>query len=575
MALKRAADLSRNTDGLFNINQVEFIDALIDAYEASGRYAEAEKESLYAMRVEEAAYGRNSIKLLDRLDKLARWYEGARRYTSERNIYERALGILAKSAPENDLRRVGPLRGIARSFRLEAFYGVEGADTGATFNSGNAGAPVFADGTQQRRGESSLNGRARHHRRQSRPSNEQLRGEVLTDLGDWYLVSNSLRRAYDTYAEAWKAFASVSQHQAARSAAHPRLPAVDQLGGPLAARPGGSRGQGRGAAFQGGSRRPHRRGDLADHRRAREPSCRNSVASMKRSRYAPRIENGVAVPTDNVVFLERVLIKVTSPDSGDVIWEGGGETGAGGAGVGGAGGVAEGTGAVATTTGGSLIGTASIVISATAAAASGEPGSGCGLRRQRLRSQQRLRHVQRRELREEFRRRIAHGRIGGDPQLFFAVADLRRGTAAVTRERQRVDQLAIRRVDQDLVADGDRASTRRRFPSSWRTRTARCAARRSPCRPGSRRAASTVSKIFASVNSALKISSIDVPVRGTELRFVVDAGARFLVHVVAGFVGDHHADLGGRRHDERLGQIAFGPHGDRRAAAEHQRKRRE
>ena len=166
VALKRAADLSRNTDGLFNINQIEFIDALIDAYEASGRYPEAEKEALYAMRVEEAAYGRSSIKLLNRLDKLARWYESARRYTSERNVYERALGILARSAPENDLRRVPPLRGIARSFRLEAFYGVEGADTGATFNSGNAGAPVFSDGTQQRRGESSLNAALEHHRRQ-------------------------------------------------------------------------------------------------------------------------------------------------------------------------------------------------------------------------------------------------------------------------------------------------------------------------------------------------------------------------------------------------------------------------
>jgi hypothetical protein len=60
VALKRAADLSRNTEGLFNISQIEFIDPLIDAYAATGRYAEAEKEALYAMRVEEAAYGRNS-----------------------------------------------------------------------------------------------------------------------------------------------------------------------------------------------------------------------------------------------------------------------------------------------------------------------------------------------------------------------------------------------------------------------------------------------------------------------------------------------------------------------------------
>ena len=138
VALKRAADLSRNTDGLFNIGQVEFIDVLIDAYAATGRFAEAEKESQYAMRVEEAAYGRSSVKLLDRLDKLARWYEAERRYTTERSVYDRALNILTRAAPENDPRRIGPLRGIARSFRLEMFYGVEGADTGGSFNTAAA-----------------------------------------------------------------------------------------------------------------------------------------------------------------------------------------------------------------------------------------------------------------------------------------------------------------------------------------------------------------------------------------------------------------------------------------------------
>jgi hypothetical protein len=46
-----------------------------------------------------------------------------------------------------------------------------------------------------------------------------------------------------------------------------------------------------------------------------ENIVRNSAASMKRSRYAPRIENGVAVPTDNVIFVERVLIKASSPDT--------------------------------------------------------------------------------------------------------------------------------------------------------------------------------------------------------------------------------------------------------------------
>src|SRR6187399_728957 len=313
VALKRAADLSRNTDGLFNINQIEFIDALIDAYEASGRYPDAEKEALYAMRVEEAAYGRSSIKLLNRLDRLARWYESARRYTSERNVYERALGILAKSTPENDLRRVPPLRGIARSFRLESFYGVEGADTGTTFNAGNAGAPVFSDGTQQRRGESSLNA-ALSIIDANKPANEQLRGEVLVDLGDWFLISNSMRRAFDSYADAWKALASVSNTRMLESprilAYRPSISSVDrsQLDPAEAVI--------KTVKLQFKVDRDGRIDEVTSPTTdVPENIVRNSVASMKRSRYAPRIENGQAVPTDDVVFIERVLIKVTSPES--------------------------------------------------------------------------------------------------------------------------------------------------------------------------------------------------------------------------------------------------------------------
>jgi tetratricopeptide (TPR) repeat protein len=312
VALKRAADLSRNTDGLFNIGQVEFIDVLIDAYEATGRFAEAEKESLYAMRVEEAAYGRSSVKLLDRLDKLARWYENSQRYTTERSIYDRALAILTRNAPENDLRRVGPLRGIARSYRLELFYGVEGADTGGTFNS-TAGAPVFGEGTQQRRGETALT-TALAVIDSNAPTDHRLRGEVLADLGDWYLVTNALRRAYDSYAEAWKALAEVN---AINYLAAPRL---------LAYRPSISsleRSQLDPAEATLKAVEMHftveRDGKLEDMTSPTtdvpETVVKNSLTSMKRSRFAPRVENGAAVATRDVVFVERVLVRETSTPS--------------------------------------------------------------------------------------------------------------------------------------------------------------------------------------------------------------------------------------------------------------------
>jgi tetratricopeptide (TPR) repeat protein len=313
IALKRAADLSRNTDGLFNINQVEFIDALVEAYAATGRYAEAEKESLYAMRIEEAAYGRSSVKLINRLDKLAEWYEFERRYTSQRNVYDRALAILARGAPENDLRRVAPLRGIARAFRLETFYGIEGADTGGTFNGGASGAPVFNDGTQQRRGEAALTTALAIIDANS-PPDQKMRGEVLVDLGDWYLVTNSIRRAYDSYAEAWKA---LSAADATAMISVPRI---------LAYRPSISsvdRSQLDPAESVTKVVELHftvdrdGRVDAVTSPTTDVPDAivKNSMASMKRSRYAPRIENGAAAATTNVVFYEKVMIKVTSPDT--------------------------------------------------------------------------------------------------------------------------------------------------------------------------------------------------------------------------------------------------------------------
>lgn len=312
VALKRAADLSRNTDGLFNIGQVEFIDALIDAYGATGRWAEAEKEALYAKRVEEAAYGRSSIKLLDRYDKLARFYEADRRFTSERVVYEMSLNILQRNAPENDLRRVGPLRGLARSYRLEAFYGIEGADQGTTFNTGTNGANVFSDGSSSRRGETSL-ATALQVIDSNTPVNQELRGLVLTDLGDWYLSFGQSRRAYDTYADAWKSFAEAGSTKPLESPRlltyRPSISSVDRS----SLDPAEAVVKTVEMHF-----RVERDGRIENISSPTtdipEMIVKNSMASMKRSRFAPRIENGLAVPTDDVVFIERVLVRATSPE---------------------------------------------------------------------------------------------------------------------------------------------------------------------------------------------------------------------------------------------------------------------
>jgi len=146
------------------------------------------------------------------------------------------------------------------------------------------------------------------------PVDQNLRGEVLADLGDWYLVTNALRRAYDSYAEAWKAFEQVGN---AKALAAPRL---------LAYRPSISsveRSQldpAEAVARTVELRFTVDRDGRVD--KVTSPTTdvpdsilRNSMASMKRARYAPRVENGAAVFTEDVAFYERVLIKVASQDT--------------------------------------------------------------------------------------------------------------------------------------------------------------------------------------------------------------------------------------------------------------------
>ncbi|HEV7716303.1 MAG TPA: tetratricopeptide repeat protein, partial [Steroidobacteraceae bacterium] len=51
VALKRAIDLSRNLDGLFNVEQLQILEPLISSYIELDLKADAEKEQQYALRV--------------------------------------------------------------------------------------------------------------------------------------------------------------------------------------------------------------------------------------------------------------------------------------------------------------------------------------------------------------------------------------------------------------------------------------------------------------------------------------------------------------------------------------------
>jgi tetratricopeptide (TPR) repeat protein len=201
--LKRAVDITRNRDGLFAAGQLLILSPLIDSYMATGRFEDAGREQQYAYTVAEAAYGKDDLRLLGPLDSYGRWNETVGRFTAARLLHARAVQLADAAAP-NSVKAVDGLRGIARSYRLAFLHG-ETEEAAAEANSlpttlGNSAITrvISAPSTE---GERAL--RNALQRLEGGGTVAALRGEVLIDLGDWYLTAGAENRALASYREAW------------------------------------------------------------------------------------------------------------------------------------------------------------------------------------------------------------------------------------------------------------------------------------------------------------------------------------------------------------------------------------
>lgn len=310
--LKRAVDLSRNLDGLFNLAQLEYLDALIDAYVATNRTAEADREQQYAFRVAESEYGRNDLRLLDPIDRFARWFESVGRYSTARGLHARALQLTERLAADNLLLAVPALRGLARTWSLEYLYGPEvEARPGAEITDGSdapsllqTNARLSADGERALRNAIDILRRA--------GTQPLVLADTWLQLGDWYLLAGNQDRLNAAYAEAWNARAAISA-EALTIYSAPRL--VFYRPPPAAS-----------SRFKPGNideyelktvelrLRVGRDGRVLDAAVERSDATdainRSTLFAARRARYAPRLEDGKTVETEAVPLVEMLWVKI-------------------------------------------------------------------------------------------------------------------------------------------------------------------------------------------------------------------------------------------------------------------------
>jgi len=317
-ALKRAVDLSRNLDGLYNADQLDAVDALIEAYEKMGAKAEAEREHQYAFRIAETNFGKRDLRLVEPLDRYARFFESVGRYATARGLHARALQLAEELSAEKPVVGVPALRGLARTWLLEAIYGPE-VEAQPAFELNDGGDPFVNNANQARLNSEGLRALsfALDVVNRSKPVDLRQLGELHAQIGDWYLISGNLGRAYASYGDSWKALSNAA---VATGTPQPRAllesPRVLVYRAPSASASRMRVQNSDDYAVKDVEMRLKvgKDGKVLDvvvaNTAAPENSTKAAMLAARKTRFAPRIVDGEPAETEGVVLREQLMVRI-------------------------------------------------------------------------------------------------------------------------------------------------------------------------------------------------------------------------------------------------------------------------
>ena len=311
-ALKRGVHLARINDGLYSERQVALLQAEIASHVALGDYEAADERQRYLYRVQVRAL--SAVPRGTALMQHAQWQrrafearldeEPGQRLLRMWALYQLALTEIAESEGESSPTLLPPLYGMLRAQYL--LTGFVGETTTGQFTT----AAPWGDWEEQQRlyrGQSYDRGasviRAIHDVRRAQDENTlRHTAEALLMLGDWQLWNGKRMDAMETYAELDQELAAIEGAQALRAAFFAEPQPLPALEGVRALPP--ARGAGESPLLlQFGVTDNGRVVDVErlDEHPANDTQADDIMRRLRRTLFRPRISDGIAVDTAEVV----------------------------------------------------------------------------------------------------------------------------------------------------------------------------------------------------------------------------------------------------------------------------------
>lgn len=298
IAFVRAQHISHRADGVYNLRQLELISPMAQALMAQDQWNEAQDMLESKWRIMENHYGKDSLNVLPAYYEMATWFHDVQQYKQSRVTFRKAIALIEQQAGENDLRLIRPKRGIANTYLEESFErltpGVRQHEEILEIVNSNPEATI------------------------------EQRIEAHLELGDWYVVVNEEKDAWQQYRQAWE-LAQSDEENASRWTEYLAKPRLIYHGRDLSVDFLGYYVVGKEVFYDfeftiGSTGRPEDIEILGTNLHANTRTA--ALQSFRAARFRPSIIDGVALSTEN--YRVRRIYPTDPPDDYGTVSIGGG-----------------------------------------------------------------------------------------------------------------------------------------------------------------------------------------------------------------------------------------------------------
>ncbi len=177
-AYRRAQHVVHRADGVYTLEQLDYLDQISRVYVEKRLYAEADRHHRLAFFVSEQNFGPESPELVPALMKLGRWYNRVGKVRESRRLFERASHIIEEQLGPEHPALIEPLLALGTTTRKKGQYRKQREQALTRMVKLVEGDPTL-DATD--------------------------RAGAWARMGDFYVMVDDRQKAADAYRKSWEA----------------------------------------------------------------------------------------------------------------------------------------------------------------------------------------------------------------------------------------------------------------------------------------------------------------------------------------------------------------------------------